>query len=165
LSEDEINVIKNSGASISHCPESNTNLTSGLCDVIKLKDHGINVGLGTDVSGGASLSIISAMKSAIAVSTHLSFSKENYTPLNYADVFYLATLGGARALALDDHIGNFEVGKSFDAIIVDLDVKNSAADFLYDSNTPEELLQKLVFLGDDRNVIKVFVNGKSVKNY
>jgi guanine deaminase len=66
-------------------------------------------------------------------------------------------------LALDDQIGNFQVGKSFDAIIVDLDVKSSSADYLSTDLTPQELLQKLVFVGDDRNVVKVFVNGKIVK--
>jgi guanine deaminase len=66
-------------------------------------------------------------------------------------------------LALDDQIGNFQVGKSFDAIIVDLDVKSSSADYLSTYLTPQELLQKLVFVGDDRNVVKVFVNGKIVK--
>ncbi|RZC33337.1 guanine deaminase, partial [Asbolus verrucosus] len=155
LSEEEMKLISKSGTSIAHCPESNVNLGSGICDVNELRKHGINVGLGTDVAGGASPSIISAMKSAISASTHLSFTKENYTPLNYVDVFYLATLGGAKALALDDQIGNFQVGKSFDAIIVDLDVKSSSADYLSGSLSPQELLQKLVFLGDDRNVIKV----------
>jgi guanine deaminase len=66
-------------------------------------------------------------------------------------------------LALDDQIGNFQVGKSFDAIIVDLDVKSSSADYLSTDLTPQELLQKFVFVGDDRNVVKVFVNGKIVK--
>ena len=66
------------------------------------------------------------------------------------------------ALSLDDKIGNFQIGKSFDAVIVDLDVENSSVDYLSDC-TPQELLQKLVFLGDDRNVIKVYVNGKIVK--
>jgi guanine deaminase len=66
-------------------------------------------------------------------------------------------------LALDDQIGNFQVGKSFDAIIVDLDVKSSSADYLSTDLTPQELLQKLVCVGDDRNVVKVFVNGKIVK--
>jgi guanine deaminase len=66
-------------------------------------------------------------------------------------------------LALDDQIGNFQVGKSFDAIIVDLDVKSSSADYLSTDLTPQEFLQKLVFVGDDRNVVKVFVNGKIVK--
>lgn len=49
----------------------------------------------SDVSGGPSASIVHAMKAALDVSVHISFQKENYTPLNYEDVFYLATLGGA----------------------------------------------------------------------
>jgi guanine deaminase len=163
LSEDEMNLLSKTGTSISHCPESNVNLGSGICDVRKLKNHGITLGLGTDVAGGASPSIITAMRSAISASTNLSFADENSKPLTYIDVFYLATLGGAKALALDDQIGNFQVGKSFDAIIVDLDVKSSSADYLSTDLTPQELLQKLVFVGDDRNVVKVFVNGKIVK--
>ncbi|XP_068894060.1 guanine deaminase [Tenebrio molitor] len=163
LSEDEMKLLSKTGTSISHCPESNVNLGSGICDVRKLKNHGITLGLGTDVAGGASPSIITAMRSAISASTNLSFADENSKPLTYIDVFYLATLGGAKALALDDQIGNFQVGKSFDAIIVDLDVKSSSADYLSTDLTPQELLQKLVCVGDDRNVVKVFVNGKIVK--
>ncbi|XP_063908467.1 guanine deaminase [Zophobas morio] len=162
LSEEEIKLLSERQTSIAHCPESNVNLGSGICDVVNLRQNGVTVGLGTDVAGGASPSIINAMKSAISASTHLSFTKENYKPLNYEDVFYLATLGGAKALSLDDKIGNFQIGKSFDAVIVDLDVENSSVDYLSDC-TPQELLQKLVFLGDDRNVIKVYVNGKIVK--
>lgn len=48
-----------------------------------------------DVSGGASLSIVNSMRNAIQTSIHLSFSKEDYEPLNCYDAFYLATLGGA----------------------------------------------------------------------
>ncbi|EFA06106.1 guanine deaminase [Tribolium castaneum] len=163
LSEDEMKLLHKTGTSISHCPESNVYLSSGICDVRKLWEHGINVALGTDVSGGASPSIINAMRSAISASTNLSFTKSKYTKLTYVDVFYMATLGGAKALALDNEIGNFEVGKSFDAVIVDLDIEHSSADLLSEC-TPQELLQKLVFLGDDRNVVKVFVNGKIVKD-
>lgn len=64
-------------------------------------------------------------------------------------------------MALDEKIGNFQIGKSFDAVIVDLNVEHSAD--LLSECTPQELLQKLVFLGDDRNVVKVFVDGKIVK--
>ncbi|XP_044264238.1 guanine deaminase [Tribolium madens] len=163
LSEDEMKLLNKTGTSISHCPESNVYLGSGICNVRKLWELGINVALGTDVSGGASPSIINAMRSAISASTNLSFMKSEYNKkLTYVDAFYMATLGGAKALALDSEIGNFEVTKSFDAIIVDLNVEHASADLL-SKCTPQELLQKLVFLGDDRNVIKVFVNGKIVK--
>lgn len=59
-------------------------------------DNGIHVGLGTDVSGGYSPSMMDAMRFAITVSNVLSMSKEVYEPLNYRHAFYMATLGGAK---------------------------------------------------------------------
>lgn len=66
------------------------------------------------------------------------------------------------ALSLDSKIGNFEIGKDFDALIIDMNVKNSSVDY-FDNCDPMELLQKFVFVGDDRNVQNVFVKGKNVK--
>lgn len=137
----------------------------------------------SDVAGGAFPSVINAMRCAVQTSIHLSFVHENYEPLNCYDAFYLATLGGAKgvfyttystqlyifsfaltvaALNLDNKIGNFEVGKEFDALIVDMNVLNSSADYLH-ACTPIELLQKFVFLGDDRNIVEVYVAGTKVK--
>lgn len=114
LSDGELALIKARGSSISHCPTSNTNLRSGLCDVRRIMSHGIAVGLGTDVAGGSSASIKTAMKDALDVSQHLGFIKKqdilgtgrivnadlpdnkNYTPMDYKNVLYLATLGGAK---------------------------------------------------------------------
>lgn len=114
LSDTELTLIKARGSSISHCPTSNTNLKSGLCDVKRIMGYGIPVGLGTDVSGGSSASIKTAMKDALDVSQHLNFVKKqnilgtgrttnpnlpankDYTPMNYKNVLYLATLGGAK---------------------------------------------------------------------
>ncbi|CAH2002412.1 unnamed protein product [Acanthoscelides obtectus] len=95
LTDEELSLLSQRGSSVSHCPDSNTCLKSGMCDVRRLFSFGIKVGLGTDVSGGASPSIVSAMRSALATSINLSFGQKNYKPLNYLDVFYLATLGGA----------------------------------------------------------------------
>lgn len=115
LEDKEIQLVAARGSSIAHCPESNTNLKSGLCDVRKLCENDVTVCLGTgilkysqiimkikgrycilDVSGGAIPSIVNAMRSAIQTSIHISYNEENYNPLNYSEVFYLATLGGAK---------------------------------------------------------------------
>lgn len=63
---------------------------------------------------------------------------------------------------MDEKIGNFNIGKEFDAIIVDMDIKNSSVDYFGDC-TPMELLQKFVFVGDDRNVHTVFIAGNKIK--
>ncbi|CAD1472802.1 unnamed protein product, partial [Heterotrigona itama] len=155
LSDDEIALLNERGTAIVHCPSSNTCLKSGLCDVQRLKSKSIKIGLGTDVSGGQSCSILDAMKSALQVSSHLSLIKENYRALNYKDVFHMATLGGAAALAMDNQIGNFEVGKEFDALVIDIDVSDGLLNNLQ-SSTLEERLQKFIYSGDDRNIVEVY---------
>lgn len=64
------------------------------------------------------------------------------------------------ALALDDKIGNFEVGKEFDALIIDMEV--GTCEYQLD-RSPFEILQQFIYSGDDRNILNVFVAGKLVK--
>lgn len=176
-------MLSSCNTSIAHCPASNTNLGSGFCDVKRLLNAGIKVGLGTDISGGNEVSIVNACRDALAVSQHLKIIKtqyikgtgkitrsneeESYVPLDYKQVTYLATLGGAKALFLDDLVGNFEVGKRFDALLIDIDCDPIDTFDLKQSETDEEYLlkslQKFIYCGDDRNIAKVFVDGKQVK--
>lgn len=107
LEDDEVALFAKTGTSVSHCPASNTCLSSGFCDVLRLIENGIKVGLGTDVSGGNSMSIKDAILRAMDVSHHLEFVKKqniigsgrlpvsdnNYKPLDYKQAIYLATLG------------------------------------------------------------------------
>lgn len=162
LTDDELLVLAARGSSVSHCPNSNTSLKSGLCDVRRLLDAGIKVGLGTDVSGGFSPSVLDAIRNALDVSIHISFGKgEDYAPLTYHEAFYLATLGGATAVALDDKVGNFRVGKYFDALIVNM--KNPGPVDVLQQYDTELLVQKFLYTGDDRNIRKVYVAGCQVK--
>ncbi|KAE8750715.1 hypothetical protein FOCC_FOCC002692 [Frankliniella occidentalis] len=114
---------------------------------------------GLDVSGGPSPSILDAIRAALDTSIHVSFSKKNYKPLNYQEVFYLATMGGAKALAMDNIVGNFAVGKEFDALLVsvpDPDLHIETLDSL-------QQLQKFLYCGSERNIKEVYVQGRSVK--
>ncbi|KAJ8678767.1 hypothetical protein QAD02_014554 [Eretmocerus hayati] len=161
LTDDELSLISQRKSAVIHCPSSNTCLKSGLCDVQRLKAANVKVGLGTDVSGGNVPSMLDVMKAALQVSVHLSFSKVNYKPLDYKDVFYLATLGGAEALAVDHKVGNFELGKEFDALVIDLSAPGSILDNLQEYTLIEKL-QRLIYSGDDRNIAEVYVAGQRV---
>lgn len=190
LSDAELEIFEKTRTAIAHCPTSNTKLRSGFCDVRRLLDANIKVGLGTDVSGGHSASMLLAIQDALNVSHSLNFVKKqhitgtgqikeanaaqnkNYEPLEYKHALYLATLGGSEALAMDEVCGNFLVGKDFDAILVDAAVQ--PIDFIEIPKTPvtdaiksqghvEKILQKFLYSGDDRNIVKVFVAGKQVK--
>ncbi|XP_017085514.1 guanine deaminase [Drosophila eugracilis] len=173
LEDDEVTLLKTRGCSVAHCPASNTMLSSGLCDVQRLVTAGITVGLGTDVSGGNSASIHNALLRALEVSKHISFFKTqnihgtgkaksqdpNYVQLKYKQALYMATLGGAKALSLDHLTGNFTLGKEFDALLVDVSVDENPMRKL----SVDELIEKFIYTGGERNIVEVFVAGKRIK--
>lgn len=161
LKDSELAILKERGTAIIHCPTSNLDLKSGLCDVQRLRAHNIKIGLGTDVSGGSSCNMLEEMRSALKVSNSLAAMKENYVPLNYKDVFHMATLGGAQALSIDDKVGNLVPGKEFDALIINLNSKGSLLDN-FREYTLEEKLQRFIYSGDDRNVTSVYVKGAPI---
>jgi len=117
----------------------------------------VKVGLGTDVSGGHSSSIVQAIRDAVTVSI------ASKSPISFREAFYMATIGGSEAVGMKDRIGNFEVGKAFDAVIVDGAVQNSPFD-IFDNETLIQRFEKFIFLGDDRNIVDVFVQGGSIRN-
>ena len=80
--------------------------------------------------------------------------------LDWKGAFWLATVGGAQALGLEKTCGTLEVGKSFDALRVD--TRNAAAFDVFPADTPMDIFQKFVNLGDDRNIKAVWVGGKLV---
>ncbi|KAG5366248.1 putative guanine deaminase [Yarrowia sp. B02] len=169
LSDDELALVKQQQCGLSHCPISNSSLTSGEFPARKILDRKIPFGLGTDVSGGYAPSILSTARHGLLVSRHVAMKSENDADkLSVDEVLYLATLGGAEALKLDDKIGSFEVGKKFDAQQIDLETSGSPVD-VFEWELPlaegvklENLVHKWLFNGDDRNTTSVWVNGDKV---
>jgi len=118
LLDDEIALLAERGVNIVHCPESNLKLASGFCPVGKLLDAGINVALGTD--GAASnndLDMFGEMRTAALLGKGVA---GDAAVLTAADTLAMATINGARALGLDDHIGSLEAGKWADITCVDV---------------------------------------------
>ncbi len=125
LTEEEGSLIALRKSKISHCPCSNSSLTSGTARVRWMWQKGIEVGLGTDVSGGYSPSILEAARQATLVSRHVAVHagddiEKERCKLTVEEVLYLATRGGALCLGLEDRIGGFEVGKDWDAQLIGL---------------------------------------------
>jgi len=177
LSPEERALIKSRGASVSHCPISNSYLGSGICPVRELLDAGITVSLGTDVSGGWSPSILHAAREAGGVSR----LRTAFCPLDTKDedkerlklgveeVLWMATRGGAKALGLEERVGGFEVGMEWDAQFVDLGaevgedgVGGRGGVALWGGEGWEERMAKWVFCGDERNTRAVWVGGRLV---
>ncbi|KAM5332223.1 guanine deaminase [Glossophaga mutica] len=165
LSAEELDVFKERGVSISFCPNSNISLVSGLLNVVEVLKHDVTVGLGTDVAGGYSSSVLNAIRTAMMTSNTLLINKINAKGLTHEEVFRLATLGGSQALGLDKDIGNFEVGKEFDALLINPKASDSPIDLFCGDlvgDVSETIIQKFLYLGDDRNIEEVYVGGKLV---
>ncbi|XP_029859879.1 guanine deaminase isoform X1 [Aquila chrysaetos chrysaetos] len=161
LSEEELKLFSLRGAAISHCPSSNFSLCSGILNVQMVLKHNVKLGLGTDVAGGYSASMLDAIRKTMIASNSLEINKVNETGLTLKEAFQLATLGGSQALGLDDVIGNFEVGKEFDALLINTKASDSPFD-LFSADNFEDTVQKFLYLGDDRNISEVYVAGRQV---
>ena len=109
----ELEVLAEHGAAVSHCPTSNCALGSGLFPLRRHIDHGVRVALGSDVGAGAGLFLPKEALQAYFIQQLLG---PDGLPLTPVHLLYLATRAGARALGLDDRVGDFAVGKDFDAV-------------------------------------------------
>ncbi|TFK55059.1 guanine deaminase [Heliocybe sulcata] len=190
LEEEEMEVVRQRGSGISHCPTSNFNLTSGVCKVGELLDRGIKVGLGTDVSGGFSPSILTAIQHASIASKVVSFTpKPDHHPkhkphfannaLPVSALLHLATLGGAHVCDLGSRVGSFAPGKAFDALVVSvssragnpaiwgvevdeaLGIERGLAGHGGEDHL-KRMVEAFMFCGDDRNILRVYVQGRVI---
>ncbi|KAF1805984.1 hypothetical protein V8B55DRAFT_1486810 [Mucor lusitanicus] len=165
MTDDEIDLLAARKTGIAHCANSNFSLHSGVCDVRRFLAKGVKVGLGTDVAGGFAPSMLDAVRSTFFASKtqkimHRDILKnKDYVPLSPSELLFLATLGGAQVLGLQDKIGNFEKGKAFDALWVDL--QGGSVD-LMGGETMHQKLEKFLFNGSDQNLKHVYVQGRQV---
>jgi len=156
-SAEERALIRQRDAKVSHCPVSNSALASGMCPVRTLLGEGITVGLGTDVSGGYSTSILEDTRQACMISRLLSVqSNKESDRLSVEEALWLATRGGAKVVGWEDRIGAFEVGMQWDAQLIKLDEGNVD---VFGWESMDDLVAKWVHTGDDRNTLKVWVGG------
>jgi 5-methylthioadenosine/S-adenosylhomocysteine deaminase len=148
----EIALLAAAGAHVIHCPESNMKLASGRCPVTALQAAGVNVALGTD--GAASnndLNMFSEMRSAALLA---KLGEADATALPAAAVLEMATMGGARAMGMQDHLGSLESGKLADLIAVDLSQPETQP--LYSP------VSQLVYSCQASQVTHSWINGETV---
>jgi guanine deaminase len=156
LCDDECQRLADTGSAVAFCPTSNLFLGSGLFDLQKLEQHGVRVGLGTDVGAGTSFSQLQSLNEAYKV---MQLQGKKLDPFKS---LYLATLGGANALYLDDKLGNFANGKDADFVVLDYNATPLISYRMQHAKTLEEKLFALIMLGDDRAIKETFAAGQSV---
>lgn len=155
LTEEEIDTIEKNKVVIAHCPTSNVNLASGIAPISKLLRKNIQIGLGSDIAGGETLSMFAVMACAIRMSKlrKVCFGNDE-TPLTLQEVFYLATKGGGKFFG---KVGSFEEGYEFDALVIDDDDLWKVS-----KGSIDERIERLVYLGDKKNIITRYAAGRKI---
>jgi guanine deaminase len=169
LSDADLAVIAERGAVVAHCPLSNVYFSDAVFPLRRALAQGVHVGLGTDIAGGASPSILENVRHAVIASRTLESGvdaqqsrAERRRPHSRVDVptaFWLATAGGALALNLP--VGVFREGFEFDGLLIDAGAPGSNLR-IDSSDTPEEILQKIVYHAARANIRTVWVAGRCV---
>lgn len=146
--------LRETGASVSFCPTSNLFLGSGLLDVATLEKEQVAYSVATDVGGGTSFSMLQTLNEAYKV---CQLQGQKLSPLKS---LYLATLGNAKTLELDDKIGSFKLGNEADFAVLDFNSTPLMKLKQSKCKTLDEKLFAMIILGDDRAIAATYVAGK-----
>ena len=147
--------LKKQGVYIAHCPQSNTNLSSGISPARRYLDEGLHIGLGSDIAGGTSVSILRAMADAIQVSKlYWRLVDSSMKPLTVEEAFYMGTEGGGSFFG---KVGSFKEGYEFDAVVLNDSTIPTPLKL-----SPKDRLERLIYLSDDRNITAKYVAGRKI---
>lgn len=155
----ELEAMAAAGASVAHCPTSNSALGSGLFPLREHVQHGVGVALGSDVGAGTGFSLLKEGLQAYFMQQLLG---PRGLPLTSAHLLHLATRAGARALGLGEVVGDFEVGRQFDAVWLDPHPGTALEVGLRHARDEDDAVAKVFALGTDADVAGVWVAGREV---
>jgi guanine deaminase len=171
ITANDMEIIRERQAAVAHCPLSNAYFANAVFPLRAALEKGIHVGLGTDISGGPSASILENCRGAVLVSRMLESgvdpavdreSRGAAAPaqIDFRDAFHIATAGGG--VALDLPIGQFIAGYQFDAIAVDTNANNGTIRLWAELDSGDQILQKIIYTASSANITSVWVGGNYV---
>ena len=152
LSDRELSSLISLGAGVAHCPSSNLFLKSGRFPWTRMESAGLEFGLGSDIGAGPEMSPFRVMRDAYLMQTDEVVAPDK--------LLWRATLGGARALGMEETVGSLDVGKDADFVVLEPSARAEIA--AQDITTPDALCSSLVFLGDERIVKETWVRGTAL---
>ncbi len=153
LEDREKDRLREVDASLIHCPTSNTFIGSGLFDMGGLMADGHRIGLATDTGGGSSFSMLRTMAATYEI------GQLRGRPLHASELYWLATAGSARAIRMDDKIGNLRAGNEADLVVLDLASTAAIAQRASRAKTIWDALFATIMMGDDRAITATWING------
>ena len=153
--EEEIELMRRQNVFVAHCPQSNTNLSSGVAPVRTYLEKGVKMGLGSDIAAGYSLSIFRAMADAVQCSKlRWRLTDQSLAPLKVEEAFFLGTRGGGEFFG---KVGSFEDGYEFDALVLDDTTLRHPQEL-----SVHDRLERFIYLSDDRNMTAKYVQGRKI---
>ena len=154
--DEEVDLLRRTGTYIAHCPQSNAQLASGIAPIRRYLDLGMNVGLATDVAGGADLSMWRCMADAVAVSKlRWRLVDQSLSSLTTQEAFWMATMGGGSFFG---KVGSFAEGYELDALVLDDSAIRTPRDL-----TVWERLERYVYLAEEGGYLtRKFVAGRQI---
>ena len=169
LSDDDFSIISSAGAGVAHCPLSNSYFANAVFPARRALDAGVKVGLGTDIAGGAQPGLLGQAAHAVTVSRMLEdgvdpgqSAQDRGVPnsrLSIVDAFFLATVGGAALVDLP--VGLIEVGRQFDALVINTTRPNAALQ-TWPVDDDARKFEKVVRLATPGDIDHVFVDGTRI---
>ena len=170
INSEDADIFKNNKSSVCHCPISNSYFANAVLPVNKLKKQGLNICLGTDISGGFSPSLYDNIKHTVMASRMLNDGVDNSlgshcrgnhdSKVSVFEAFYLATTGGGEALKLP--LGLFKEGYICDFQVIDINIPTNKLPNYLDNEEDKHLLQKILYLSTSENIREVWVQGKQM---
>lgn len=170
LADSDLDVIRLAGAGVAHCPLSNAYFANAVFPARRALEAGVKVGLGTDIAGGSSPGLLPQCAHAVTASRYLEDGVDPALPaasrgvsdsrLTITDAFYLATVGGAELL--DQPTGLLAVGRSFDALAVQVNRPGSPLQMWGEVDDSERVFEKIVRLASPADISDVWVSGRRV---
>lgn len=170
LNESDGDIYLETGTAVAHCPISNGYFANSVFPVKKFKEQGLEMGLGTDISGGYSPSLYDNIRQAVissrmledGVDVNVALGNRGVTDsrISVVEAFSLATQGGGEALSLP--IGVLKSGYACDLQVIDTKVVNHRIASFGVFEAPEEILQKILYLATKENIRQVWVQGNLV---
>lgn len=170
LTDDDMDQVRGRGSGVAHCPLSNSYFANAVFPLRRALDRGLRVGLGSDVAGGPTAGLLPQCSHAVTVSRMLEdgvdakrAAEDRGVPESRVDTitaFHVATAGGAELLGVPT--GVFEVGRKFDAFVVDVDTPGSALRHWDEVDSEERLFEKIVRVAGANEITHVWVDGRRV---
>ena len=170
LSDEDAGLFAETGTAIAHCPISNVFFSNGVLPTARFTQKGIDIGLGTDISGGFSPSLYDNIRQAVIAARMLEEGVDSALPaaerglpksrISANEAFFYATAGGGQSLSLP--IGRLEENYIWDVQVIDVNAPNAKLPIFDAEISMEDLLHKILFLSRPENIREVWVQGECV---